>query len=123
MSKKDKVVPVRFSLSDYELLEKKATESGLKISTFIREVVLAADKPRSRTVVPEVTRQTYEELHKIGVNINQAIRALNTIAKGSEENSSTRAGISDMAAVQSFERWGNQLQEQISQLRAELGGK
>ena len=114
MREKDKVLPIRISVDDYSVLEQRAKESGLKISTFVREAALGTT-PKPKTVVPEISRQTYVELHKIGVNLNQAVRALNAIALSTGQESA-------LVTVEKFEHWVRQLQRQLGEIRRELAG-
>jgi hypothetical protein len=54
----------------------KATAVGLDLSEYIRRCV--ERRQITTTIQPEVNRQTAVELGRIGVNLNQLIRAMNT---------------------------------------------
>jgi hypothetical protein len=57
---------------------------GIDLSEYIRRCVERRTIP---SVIPEVNRQTAAELGRIGVNLNQQIRAMNTaVASGQNIN-------------------------------------
>ena len=61
---------------------KKAASASLNLNEFIR---LCVEKRKITPVPPEVNRTTAVELRKIGVNLNQIARAMNTaIASGQQ---------------------------------------
>ncbi len=58
----------------------KATAAGLNLNEYIRRCV---ERRTITPIQPEVNRQTAIELGKIGVNLNQQVRAMNSaIAEG-----------------------------------------
>jgi antitoxin component of RelBE/YafQ-DinJ toxin-antitoxin module len=60
----------------------KASAMGLDLSEYIRRCV---ERRQITTKKPEVNRQTAVELGRIGVNLNQLIRAMNTaVASGQD---------------------------------------
>lgn len=60
----------------------KAAEAGMNLNQFIRCCVERRKIPRA---MPEVNRLTAVELGRIGLNLNQQIRAMNTaIASGQD---------------------------------------
>jgi hypothetical protein len=60
----------------------KAASSGMNLNDYIRSCVERRKIPQS---LPEVNRVTAVELGKIGVNLNQQIRAMNTaVASGQD---------------------------------------
>jgi hypothetical protein len=60
----------------------KAASSGMNLNDYIRSCVERRKIPQS---LPEVNRLTAVELGKIGVNLNQQIRAMNTaVASGQD---------------------------------------
>jgi hypothetical protein len=54
---------------------------GIKVSSYIRAGLFDYPMPRSRQVVPIVTRQMYVELNRIGHNLNQQTRSMNEALK------------------------------------------
>jgi len=68
------VVPVRLTLEERELLHKKASDHRISLSEFIRRMALSRRLPPKPA--PEVNKSTYQELARIGNNLNQLLRAL-----------------------------------------------
>lgn len=81
----NKVIPVRMTESEYA--EVKAKQGDLSRSEFMRRAALDEDIPqqRSRPSVPEVNRQTYQELHHIGVNLNQQAKVCHRAVQQGQE--------------------------------------
>lgn len=79
----DKIIPVRFRQSEYEFLKLQSTladESGRKyksFSEFVRETLLANHQYNTPFVKMQLADLRYE-IHKIGVNINQATKKMNS---------------------------------------------
>jgi Bacterial mobilisation protein (MobC) len=68
------VIPVRLTPTEHTHLKEVATTSRTTLSEFIRRAALKRRLPPPP--VPEVNRQTYAELAKIGHNLNQLVRQL-----------------------------------------------
>lgn len=81
----NKVIPVRVTESEHAEINAKKGDLGQ--SEFMRRAALDEDIPQqpSRPAVPEVNWQTYQELHRIGVNLNQQVKACNAAAKQGQE--------------------------------------
>jgi hypothetical protein len=75
---------LRLTPAEKESWSKKAAAVGIDLSEYIRRCVERRTIP---SVIPEVNRQTAAELGRIGVNLNQQIRAMNTaVASGQNIN-------------------------------------
>ncbi len=72
------VVPVRLTPGERDGLQVKAKSSGLSLSEFIRRAALKRRLPPPP--VPEINRRAYEELARIGNNLNQLLRAVHSRA-------------------------------------------
>lgn len=72
------IFPLRLSQSERLALEHRAAEAGLKLSEYLRRAGLG--KPQRR-LVPEINRQTYIELGRIGNNLNQLTKACHLALK------------------------------------------
>jgi len=57
-----KVVTVRMAESDYERIQKKADEAGIKVSEYIRAVVLDAERFRDMVAEAEETAERIRHL-------------------------------------------------------------
>lgn len=70
-----KAVTIRLTPSEYERAI--AKKGALSISDFFRRAGLdeSIPTPRPRPLIPEVNRETYLELGRIGNNLNQQTRA------------------------------------------------
>jgi hypothetical protein len=68
------VIPVRLTPEERELLHKKASDHRISLSEFIRRMALSRRLPPKPA--PEVNQNTYQELARIGNNLNQFLRAL-----------------------------------------------
>lgn len=69
---------LRLLPSERKALQEKADAANLKLSEYIRIAALNA-VVRSSTKIPELNRNTYVELGRIGENINQIAKVLNSI--------------------------------------------
>ena len=67
------ILRARLSKSEKELIDKRAKALGISLSAFLRKSLLGEQ------IVSKTDVQTVFELKKIGVNINQLARHLNTI--------------------------------------------
>lgn len=78
-SRRATVVPVRLTLGERDLLADTARDLGMSISTYIRQVVLSRPLPPRRAVrpIPEVNRETYHALGRVGGLLNQIAHRLN----------------------------------------------
>jgi hypothetical protein len=70
------VVPVRFTSIERDTLRTAAKGLGLSLSEFIRTVACKRRLPPPSA--PEINRRTYEELARLGNNLNQLARAVHT---------------------------------------------
>ncbi len=70
------VVPVRFTDVERDSVKKGASIRKLSMSAFIRTVVTGRKLPTP--VSSEVNRATYQELGRIGNNLNQLVRAIHS---------------------------------------------
>tara|TARA_B100001971_G_C18267964_1_gene595991 strand:- start:43180 stop:43527 length:348 start_codon:yes stop_codon:yes gene_type:complete len=73
---RDKVIPVRFTAEERDFVEIISTKFNISFSEFIRRSALQRRMPAQ--TVSEVNRKTYQELCRIGNNINQIVRHLNS---------------------------------------------
>ncbi|MEL7609134.1 MAG: MobC family plasmid mobilization relaxosome protein [Bacillota bacterium] len=64
-----------FSHHEYETLCKKAKQCGLSKSVYLRRLIL--DKP-VKARPPEAIHELYVEINRIGTNINQIARGVNS---------------------------------------------
>ncbi len=80
------VVPVRFDPTERDRLKAYADEKGISISELVRHTALGLKLPdvipkkKGRQVpkkLPEINRELFVELSRIGNNINQIARACN----------------------------------------------
>jgi hypothetical protein len=73
---------VKFQLcltqTEKELLEQRAKEAGLTLSEYFRTAALKQKMPQK---IPTINIETYRELGKIGSNLNQITKAINTAIK------------------------------------------
>lgn len=67
------ILRARLSKSEKELIDKRAKTLGISLSAFLRKSLLGEQ------IVSKTDVQTVFELKKIGVNINQLARHLNTL--------------------------------------------
>jgi hypothetical protein len=65
-----------------ERWSKKAAAASLSLNEYIR---LCVDKRKITAAPPEVNRSTAVELGRIGVNLNQLVRAINTVVALDQE--------------------------------------
>lgn len=89
-SERRKNFPLRLSKAERAALEEKAKEAGLKLSAYLREAGLSKTVQKRNNFIPQINRETYVELGRIGININQLAKAANTsVLKGLECNINT----------------------------------
>jgi hypothetical protein len=74
----------------------KAAASGMNLNEYIRRCVERRTLP---PVIPEVNRQTATALGRIGVNLNQQIRAMNTALASGQHISNVDETISCVKEV------------------------
>src|SRR4028119_1766537 len=73
---------LRMTLGEKESWSASSAAVGLDLSEYIRRCV---ERRQMAPIQPEVNRQTMTQLSRIGVNLNQQIRAMNTaIASGQD---------------------------------------
>ena len=75
---KRKTYPLRLANSERAALEENAISAGMKLSEYLRWAGL---KKHLRPRVPEINRQIYVELGRIGNNLNQMTRACHVALK------------------------------------------
>lgn len=75
----DTNVTLRLSRDQRDELACVAHEMGLSLSGYLRRVVLGQPLPPRRPPrpIPELNREAYVELGRIGANLNQLVNALN----------------------------------------------
>lgn len=91
-----------FTFAEAKLIAEKAQAAGITEAEYIRHAVLQ----RELKTVPAINKQTYHELGKVGVNVNQCARLINS---GSNASSELATALTKLAPV-------------ISQLRQQLLG-
>ena len=69
------VVPIRVSPEERTQLYEAAKRFSVSLSEFVRRAALKLRMPAA--AAPEVNRETYRELCRIGNNVNQLMRAVN----------------------------------------------
>jgi antitoxin component of RelBE/YafQ-DinJ toxin-antitoxin module len=76
-----KVIPVRLTASEHHEIQTK--KGDLSQSEYIRRAALDEAIPQQHPSppVPAINRQTYQALHRIGVNLNQQVKACHTAVK------------------------------------------
>jgi hypothetical protein len=93
VGKKTAHIDVRLSAEEKQHVVQSANEAGLFIADFVRGKLLKAHAPRTKKATPE--REAYlkgmAELSKVGSNINQIAKVLNT-HKDSPFSSGVTAG-------------------------------
>ena len=98
-SERRKNFPLRLSKAERAALEEKASEAGLKLSAYLREAGLNRTVRQRNNFIPQINRETYVELGRIGININQLAKAANTsVLKGLECNINTNE-LSELLAL------------------------
>ena len=91
-----------FTFAEAELIAEKAQAAGVTEADYIRHAVLQ----RELKTVPAISKQTYHELGRIGVNVNQCARLMNS---GSNATADLKAALAQLTPV-------------ISQIRQQLLG-
>jgi hypothetical protein len=71
------IVPVRLTEAERDQLAEVARDLGISVSTYLRQVVLSRPLPPRRAVrpIPEINRETYHALGKVGADLNVISRA------------------------------------------------
>jgi tellurite resistance-related uncharacterized protein len=83
-SKKEVTRTVRFTLEEWEHITKSADECGMKVGTYIQMMVVQGEIHNYDFDNNKIYMQLFkavEELHKIGVNINQIAHKVNVTNK------------------------------------------
>lgn len=102
-------VRVRLDDAERELLERRAGDTGLSLSAYMRTSSLGAPGPRARRRIPierDLLARTNADLNRVGNNLNQIARTLN----GGGETPA--AEIADVAA---------ELRQTLTELRQAFG--
>src|SRR5262245_35827075 len=70
------IVPVRLTDGERDQLAEVARDLGISLSTYIRQAALSRPLPPRRAVrpIPEINRDTYHDLSKIGADLNAIAR-------------------------------------------------
>lgn len=76
--RREAIVPVRPTEGERDQLAEVARDLGISLSTYMRQVVLARPLPPRRAVrpIPEVNRETYHALGKLGADVNAMARRM-----------------------------------------------
>lgn len=64
-----------FNDEEYDTLREKSKQCGLSMSGFLRSLIMGK---QIRARPPEVLKELYQEINRIGVNVNQIARNCNT---------------------------------------------
>ena len=70
------VVPIRFTVAERDHLRSNANEARLSLSEWVRRAALQRRMPP--TTVPTINLDTYQELCRVGNNLNQMMRAIHS---------------------------------------------
>lgn len=73
---RSKLVPMKMTPEEKDRLKLLAQQCGLSLSEYSSSVILG--KPIPSPVVPEANREIYKELARIGANLNQLTKAVNS---------------------------------------------
>jgi hypothetical protein len=103
---RDYAVLVRFTQTEHQTLS--AVKGRESYSSFIRRLALQ-ERQRSKPPMSQINQQTYVQLARASVNLNQLTKAVNTIQKSGDSIPI------DLACL-------DELQVVIAQLRLELVG-
>jgi len=76
------MVRIRFTEDEYAAVSQKAIASGLTLSELVRRAALEKPLPQPKS---EMAIATYEQLAKLGNNVNQLAKAANTAVKMGHE--------------------------------------
>lgn len=85
---------IEIRLNSEELATLNARRGALRLRTFIRVAVLDSAPP----VIPSINRDALAELHRVGSNLNQIARKLNTTGEPVDLRN-LRAQVSDLRAA------------------------
>ncbi len=91
MLQRDKQVIVRFTLGEQFQLVRTAQEAGMSVAAFIRDRCLNNDK--IVIINRELVRDVYQEMNRIGKNINQIAKITNTLHHISAEQHNAMLGL------------------------------
>jgi len=71
------IVPVRLTEGERDQLAEIARDLGMSVSTYMRQIVLSRPLPPRRAVrpIPEINRETYHGLGKVGADLAVISRA------------------------------------------------
>lgn len=69
------VVPIRFSKEERDSLFEQAKNFGISLSEFVRRAALKRRLPPAPP--PQINREIYQELSRIGSNLNQVAKKIN----------------------------------------------
>jgi predicted DNA binding CopG/RHH family protein len=77
--KRSERVTIKYSTLELEKVTELSAKYGKPLRTYIRELSIKDTKKmaHSKAFVPEINRKTLMELNRIGVNMNQIIKAIN----------------------------------------------
>ena len=80
--KRTRMVRIRFTEDEYAAVSQKAIASQLTLSELVRRAALEKPLPQPKS---EMAIATYEQLARLGNNVNQLAKAANTAVKMGEE--------------------------------------
>lgn len=78
---RNQIIPIRVTGEERAAIEAKADAAGLTIAAYLRATAIGAAGPRARRRAPSdqvALRQLLGELGRVGNNVNQIARALNS---------------------------------------------
>lgn len=114
--RREVIVPVRFSKEEYQYLREKAGEKpeahfrngGVNFSKFLRGMILEASGQKGSWLKAELRNISYQ-IRKIGVNVNQIAKKINSGYRGKEEAGRLEEHLRSIE--QDFERLLEKLEE------------
>jgi hypothetical protein len=117
---------VRLDEAEFAELENRARDAGLSVGAFCRWKTLDEAGPRSKRAAPteqiRLTAAHTVAVKRVGVNVNQGIRALNEIAlKAPEVRSRDRLADEIMAAREILRAMQKAIDEILAACRTALG--
>lgn len=90
MERRDWRYELRLTATEKKILLRKAHESGMPLSKFIRSSLVYSDALQIRTIDTEPLRKLCFEFTKQGTNLNQFMRFLNTYGPGAFDSNAAK---------------------------------
>ena len=101
--KRDQRLVIKLTPAEYKLLQARAEAVGLRLVNYARSVLLPQEAARQAIVaVSRYDRLVYSEWHRVGSNLNQVARQLNSF--GSAQAPEVEAVLRDIRALIAGER-------------------